>query len=163
MSREIKFRAWHNEDKRMVESARGVYTALKDVLNVSTGSGFSNCDTSAKPGRYTFMQYTGIKDRNGKEIYEGDVVGKTNMLDTESEEYMEWINNSDYSEGVDEALREKIPRKTTTIDVVTMGRFPIYWLKNETFGYEGECLEDPEGFEVLGNIYQNPELLEKNQ
>lgn len=53
MSREIKFRAWHNDNKQMRESI----TVLDD-------------------DDYTYMQFTGLKDEDGKEIYEGDILGK---------------------------------------------------------------------------------------
>lgn len=63
MSREIKFRAWMSSEKRMIMWDEMVcdyelqYIFLNQLSDVSP-----------------VMQFTGLRDRNGKEIYEGDVV-----------------------------------------------------------------------------------------
>lgn len=59
--REIKFRAWDKEHKKM----RG-HTDPQTIQAVLFGNDYN--------GRVVVMQYTGLHDKNGKEIYEGDIV-----------------------------------------------------------------------------------------
>ena len=44
--------------------------------------------------------------------------------------------------------------RTGETDVATMDRFPGFWLKNESFGWEGEELETPEDWVIIGNIHE---------
>lgn len=76
-------------------------------------------------GNHNFEQYTGIKDKNGKEIYEGDVLHKG---------YQNDLFVVYFLDGCFVALRE-----------------------NDIEDYELLCLSD---FLKIGNIYENPELLE---
>lgn len=67
--REIKFRAWDNNLKSMIN----VFT----LYNEGTGGVIPQTDQhSSTTGteRYKIMQYTGLLDKHGKEIYEGDIL-----------------------------------------------------------------------------------------
>ena len=68
--REIKFRAWDDQKKIMVTDENFLYNKAGYL---SGGSG--RC---WKAEGYIFEQYTGLKDKNGKEIYEGDIVSDGN-------------------------------------------------------------------------------------
>lgn len=89
------------------------------------------------------QQFTGLLDKQGKEIYEGDIVKVWDLGFKDG--------NEDGEFGY---------YRLDRIDVATMAHFPTCWLEKESFGYEGEDLVSPEHTEVIGNIYENPELLE---
>jgi uncharacterized phage protein (TIGR01671 family) len=84
---------------------------------------------------HEIMQYTGLKDKNGKEIYEGDVVSAHGTLGV-----VTWVNEL--------ALWD--------LDVIINGEhgsMTVYSQQNAN-GYNIQR-------EVIGNIYENPELLNK--
>jgi len=65
--REIKFRLWNNDTKCMyADSGLSIALGLNDAVQ------------KALENNYIIMQYTGLKDKNGKEIYEGDILNSKN-------------------------------------------------------------------------------------
>ena len=139
MMRPIKFRAWINEDdpeySRMVYSEQAVLTAIRHVYGgkgVANQAGFSDCCNQPKPERYVLMQYTGLKDGNGMEIYEGDIVAEQDV-----DGIFTWVVKWDKKEAL----------------------FKIESLSDTFFG--GDMLEVFALSAIIGNIYDSPELLEE--
>jgi len=131
MDREIKFRAWLPKEPESEEYiveyemcydlAFEDYEPINDLLN----------------GVNNLMQYTGLKDKNGIEIYEGDIISVSN-------------------------------------NYVLIGNCEIvwkgcgFWFKVVDFTsetYENLFVYDEAGYalKVIGNIYENPELLKRQE
>lgn len=76
----MKYRAWKfdGEYSHMITSAQGVITAIKNCYNnegITEGTtGYHYVDTAPKPKKYILMQYIGLNDLYGIEIYDRDIV-----------------------------------------------------------------------------------------
>ena len=137
MKREIKFRAWSKVTDKMIYEGNSPCYQNWEVLQCGA-------DTT---GNYIVMQYTGLKDKNGKEIYEGDVVhlGGDGCLSTDGPgNWWAAAGPAGYSS----------PLQEVKWDGEIAGFFPFANYDSDcgVFMYADRC-------EVLGNIYENPELL----
>jgi uncharacterized phage protein (TIGR01671 family) len=136
MEREIKFRTWVYGRERMYEVAGFAFgDEVGDVEILDEESGEYMCYNSKKK-ECEVMQYTGLKDKNGKEIYEGDIVKRVNgVYDWPEIEVIEFYNGN-----------------------IAKGCSPFI----ET-GMSGWQSAEGDDCEVIGNIYENPNLIEYNK
>ncbi len=98
MSREIKFRLWDIDQKRFISSN-------DERLFFEFEAGHIYQDGTNVTEYYTLLQFTGLQDKNGKEIYEGDVVTWYNSDGAVRTDQVLWRNgglvlcNSQYTVG----------------------------------------------------------------
>ena len=117
--REIKFRAWDKHKKKMIDNVN-VRRIPLGYLEDETCTGGAYADEL-----YEFMQYIGLKDKNGKEIYEGDI-----------------LHGEFYGYPID-----------------CIETFTVKWHKADA-GFLANYFNNAK-CEVIGNIFDNPELLER--
>jgi len=122
--REIKFRAWDSRLKVMITNFKDAEDCYLDEQG-----------QLVRYNTYILMQYTGLKDKNGKEIYEGDIVFS-------GEE-----------------------KKCQMCGIYKCrNRYPVVWNEEYHSWYLGEQGEGGAPYcnkplEIIGNIYENPDLL----
>lgn len=133
--REIRFRAWDVNDECMVYPKHFVMSDYGRIV-----AGYQDFFTGDMFIEYEkLMQYVGLKDRQGKEIYEGDIV-KVFWVDAVNDEAMHKVVWNPYDNSY------------PAFDLV-----PQIDCDCNAFSY---LFEDSEyEIEVIGNIYQNPELI----
>ena len=96
---------------------------------------------------YILMQFTGLHDKNGKEIYEGDVVLADMGLIQREQKKVAWGGHWDYAGfGLHGKRKEEMIQK--------WGEHPYTW--------DALNPELARACEIIGNIYENPELCEQS-
>ncbi len=118
--REIKFRVWSVQCQQMKYHFLYHGPAPTDLCHV------------AFPG-YEFMQFTGLLDRNGKEIYEGDICSLSSRID----------------------IRVVVCWNAETAAFAARKIIDDGEISDHLFGAEMG--------EVIGNIYENPELIKEKE
>ena len=144
--RDIKFRAYIRDKNPRVPSE---INKIVEVKSLHLGSkkaiiGYSGGNYSIKFDEIELMQYTGLKDKNGKEIYEGDIV-KVKLYKGEEEKY--FVGKVEYF------------GSSFIVDADNDSDYHVYDL--DGFGIDFKYnLED---CEVIGNVWEDSDLLNDNK
>lgn len=134
MKREIKFRVWdHNTNTMMIPDYFELYDGKIDWIEASREAGPESGNDGCSD-QFEIMQYTGLHDKNGREIYEGDIVRISPIRQHEK----------------------------PFVGAVHYGRVDPSFTIHDKDGHDFRLYSSGVycTYEVIGNVYENPELLE---
>lgn len=147
MNRKIKFRAWDKACKTMIDD----YAEIGGYGELYAKKFHPSSYSDKSVPNLILLQYTGLKDKNGKDIYEGDILsfaGNMTADDTFSFEPNGFIYDEDSIHQV--VWNEKLALWELDFDEKDP---PKYKRDTRYLMTAGHC-------KIIGNIHQNPELLE---
>src|SRR5690625_343596 len=125
--RKIKFRAWDVLEEEMINNVSVHENSLIIKIDTDT-SVLTEFVPRFNEQWFKVMQYTGLKDKNGREIYEGDILEIKHLMGCETGELI--------------------------------FKYGAFLFDDGGYSYLGDHLANSEYIKVIGNIYENPELLE---
>jgi len=132
--REIKFRAFDKINKKFISQSITVDLEVTIRLDGIFVSDDGSIDGTESGDRIILSQFTGLLDKNGKEIYEGDVIINPYFISSECPH-------------CDKPFYENKP------EVVKWDRHDSRW--------SVPMIDMGQNYRILGNIYENPELIKE--
>lgn len=163
--REIKFRAWDKKEKLMIPSIGltdyGTPFILNSVYQERIGGNIRKQNAAClafDKDEVELMQFTGLSDKNGKDIYEGDVLigilreqkDKEGKYAYEIKDYVQWRNGGFKVLGKD--MQRGYTKDNNRL-------YQFMWHDSGNFVNTRGWYYQIDEIEVVGNIYENPELL----
>ncbi len=135
-----KFRAW---DKRFSEFVEDFFVSEDGkIYKKSTDTGYGIAISKETSDKVILMQSTGILDKNSQEIFEGDVVSRNSGMPSVVE-FGKWIYEEDFG-----------------YKIKNIGFYLNSSYDDDEFFQAMDYEDIRKNYEVIGNIYENPELLE---